>query len=245
MARCSARELVVYAMAAGLCVYLFLLGFVFPSNTTNSNSPTEGRGSVGEAAIGQRDIGGGAADDRVRFANANALLRGENAIVPARQSDTPSEIDSSRTSVVQPTPNKQSRDEDLPASLIRTTRAQIVSQEEDPRDVPVSDGVSRYFDRRTNSWQECPHLFYLMPDEFEQDGVMSIWSEHTYAALKKAPCRTLNFDEAAILVPGIETACPVNWPHFANHREFQRNYAFINASDNRKCHETLPERFQA
>ena len=237
MARCSARELIVYAMAAGLCVYLFLLGFVFPSNPDASSS--EGADiSVGEAS-GHRDIGG-TVDGQVHA----SALRGDNAQAPAHHSDIPSEtaIDtSSRNSAVQAT-LKHRHDERLPTSLIRTTRTQV--SHEESSDEYANDGTYRYFDRRTNSWQECPHLFYLMPDEFQQDGVMSIWSKHTYAALKKAPCRTRNFDEAAVIVPGIETACPVNWPHFANHREFQRNYVFINASDNRKCHETLPERFQ-
>jgi hypothetical protein len=82
-----------------------------------------------------------------------------------------------------------------------------------------------------------------MPDEFEQDGVLSIWTQRTLASLSRAWCRTTDMAAATLLVPGIETACPVNWPSFANHREFKRNYVFSRGED--KCHDTVEQRLRA
>ena len=110
----------------------------------------------------------------------------------------------------------------------------------EPQRQEVLDGL--FLDHRANTWQPCPHKFYMMPFEFEVDGYLSIWTQKAYAALSRAPCRTMNIDDAEVIIPGIETACPVNWPFFGDHRHFQRNYVY---SDHGavKCHDSLPSRF--
>lgn len=113
-----------------------------------------------------------------------------------------------------------------------------------PNQLQSKSSASMLLDVKSRTSQEttCPHRFYMMPSEFEQDGVLSIWTQKTYQELAAHPCRTMDRDEAAVLVPGIETACPVNWPNFANHRQFHLNYVFINSTA--PCHETLETRLK-